>query len=280
MALMEVWPKRRLTDLADIWNAAAPGEPLVEDELEACWRAGSSVIGSDDGAVVAHHDRGVTFLDLIAVRPGARRRGLGTALVTAAIEAFDADVVRWGGSVPWYLWPGIDASATEALALAESMGFVNRAPAIQNLNVDPRWQVGLTTARGLRVHRADPEASAPLLDALAAEYPGWVDEVTRGLDHGTVHEVVDPDGEPLGLGAHSVNRLGWIGPMATFGHARGSGVGTAALAAVCADLASAGYPSCEIAWIGPVRFYAKVAGATAGRTFLPLSRTLRPASGF
>jgi GNAT superfamily N-acetyltransferase len=279
MAFMEAWPSRRLTDLADIWNDAAPGEPLVEDELEACWRDGSSVIGGADGAVVAHHDQGVTFVDLLAVRPGARRRGVGTALVTAAIEAFDADVVQWGGSVPWYLWPGVDATAIEVLALAESMGFENRAPAIMNLNVDPRWQVGLTPSPDAGVHRAVPEASAPLLDALAAEHPGWVDEVTRGLDHGTVHVVVDSDGAPLGLGAHSVNRLGWVGPMVTFGHARGKGVGTVALAAVCADLASAGYATCEIAWVGPVRFYAKVAGATAGRTFLPLSKTLRRASG-
>jgi hypothetical protein len=123
-----------------------------------------------------------------------------------------------------------------------------------------------------------------MLDRVATEYPGWVDELTRAVDHGTAHVVVDhssPDAElPVGVGAHSVNRLGWIGPMATFAEATGRGVGTEALAAVCADLASAGYASAEIAWVGPIRFYAKVSGATTGRTFLPLSKRLRPpASG-
>lgn len=276
MTVMEAWPSGRLSELADIWNEAAPHEPLVEDELEACWRAGSAVVGTPAGAMVAHTEDNTLFIDLLAVRPGARRRGLGSQLVAAAIDMFAADGVQWGASVPWYLWPGIDTSCTEALGLAESMGFENRRPAIQNMTVDPLWQVGRASTE-LRVVRADPAESSGVLEAVAAEYPGWVDEFRRGIEQGTVHVVCDGDG-PLGAGAHSVNRLGWIGPMATFARGHGRGVGTEALAAVCADLASAGYGACEIAWVGPVRFYAKAAGATMGRTFLPMTKQIRSAS--
>ena len=289
MAVMEAWHPDRLTELSDLWNEAAPAEPLVEDELEACWRPGSTVIGDEDGVVVTHAAGTTVSLDLVAVRPGARRRGVGTRLVSAAIEAVGGDGVQWGASVPWYLWPGIESTRTEALALAESMGFEHRLPAIQNMTVDTHWQVGRTPATGLIVRRAAPETAAPMLDLVVTEYAAWVDELTRAVDHGTAHTVfgdtVSDDsssgvGVPLGVGAHSVNRLGWIGPMATFAAGRGRGVGSEALGAVCADLASAGYATGEIAWVGPIRFYAKVSGATTGRTYLPLTKRLRPpASG-
>jgi GNAT superfamily N-acetyltransferase len=284
MAVMEAWHPERLTELADLWNEAAPGEPLVEDELEACWRPGSTVIGDAHGVVVAHPAGSTVSLDLLAVRPEARRRGVGTRLVSSAIEAVGGDRVQWGASVPWYLWPGIESTRTEALALAEAMGFEHRSPAIQNMTVDTHWQVGHVPSAGLTARRADPRTARPMLDLVDQEYPAWVDELTRAVDHGTAHVVFDEtssDGTaPLGVGAHSVNRLGWIGPMATFAAGRGRGVGTEALAAVCADLASAGYTAAEIAWVGPIRFYAKVSGATTGRTYLPLSKRLRPpASG-
>ena len=283
MTVMEAWHPERLTELADLWNEAAPDEPLVEDELEACWRPGNTVIGDDHGAVVTHRTGSTVSLDLLAVRPEARRRGAGTRLVVAAIEAVGGDRVQWGASAPWYLWPGIESTRTEALAFAESMGFEHRSPAIQNMAIDTHWQVGGAPPAGLIVRRADPETAGSMLDLVANEFPVWVDELTRAVEHGTAHIVFDDSSDhavPVGVGAHSVNRLGWIGPMATFASARGHGVGTEALRAVCADLASAGYARAEIAWVGPIRFYAKVGGATIGRTFLPLSRRLRPpASG-
>lgn len=283
MTPIEPWSADRLSDLADLWNEASPGEPLVEDELEPCWRSGSLVLGHDDGVVVAHTAGPRGFLDLIAVRPGARRSGIGRALVDAAcgeLEAAGATTVQAGGSVPWYLWPGVDAADTAAMALAEACGF-GGGPVAPNMVLDVRWQVGDRAPRsapGVRVERLEPSTAAAVVAAVEREHPRWVDEVGRGVDQATAHGAFR-EGEPLGVGTHSVNRLGWIGPMATFAAGRGSGVGSVVLAALCRDLASAGYREAEVAWVGPVRFYAKVAGARMGRTFVARRRHLtRPAS--
>ena len=54
--------------------------------------------------------------------------------------------------------------------------------------------------------------------------------------------------------------------MATDPDRKHGGVGSAVLAAVCADLADRGHATGEIAWISNVRFYGKC-GATVSRVF-------------
>jgi hypothetical protein len=66
--------------------------------------------------------------------------------------------------------------------------------------------------------------------------------------------------------------------MATDARRQHGGVGTALLGALCADLAAEGIAEAEIAWVGPVRFYAKAAGARVSRVFRSLTLP-RPAAG-
>ena len=78
-----------------------------------------------------------------------------------------------------------------------------------------------------------------------------------------------------GFGCHSVNRLGWLGPMGTDPVQRHGGIGTALLSAIATDLQAAGLSTVEVAWVGPVGFYANAAGATVSRTFRSLRASAR-----
>ena len=62
--------------------------------------------------------------------------------------------------------------------------------------------------------------------------------------------------------------------MATDPDRRASGIGSATLAAVCADLAARGERTGEIAWVSNVRFYGKC-GATVSRVFRGGRQSLR-----
>jgi GNAT superfamily N-acetyltransferase len=62
--------------------------------------------------------------------------------------------------------------------------------------------------------------------------------------------------------------------MATDPARRHRGVGSAVLAAVCADLAARGHATGEIAWVSNLRFYGKC-GATVSRVFRGAHLTLR-----
>jgi len=95
--------------------------------------------------------------------------------------------------------------------------------------------------------------------------PHWVDEVGRGTAAGTCY-TARTGVDTIGFACHSVNRRGWIGPMATDPERQRGGVGRAMLGALCADLEASGVADADIAWVGPVGFYAK-AGARVSRVF-------------
>jgi predicted N-acetyltransferase YhbS len=106
-------------------------------------------------------------------------------------------------------------------------------------------------------------------DAIAfadRDYPHWVEELSRAIAKGTAFAARKDDGTTIGFACHSVNRRAWIGPMATEATRQHGGVGSALLAAVCADLAADGLETGEIAWVSNLRFYGKC-GAAVSRVF-------------
>jgi predicted N-acetyltransferase YhbS len=74
-------------------------------------------------------------------------------------------------------------------------------------------------------------------------------------------------GETIAFGCHSVNRFGWLGPMATDPSLQHGGVGSAVVAALCADLAARDCRTGQISWVSNLRFYGKC-GARVSRVFL------------
>jgi GNAT superfamily N-acetyltransferase len=256
-------------DLAEICAAALPGERLSPDDLQTCCLdGGAEVVGDDDGAIAfVTKDFGgvrVAWVLLVAVRPSAQRRGRGRALVHEVIRRCRADGVvelHTGNCAPRYVWPGVDLSATAALALFESLEF---EPYDHGLNMILPTSFRAEPPDGITVER---ESGSGACDLARREFPHWEDEIARGVAAGTTFAARDAAGETVAFGAHSVNRHTWIGPMATDPARRHAGTGHAVLAALAADIEAVdGAAAAEIAWVAPVRFYAK-AGATAHRAF-------------
>jgi GNAT superfamily N-acetyltransferase len=301
----------RAADVAALCDVALPGENLTEDDLSAClWEGGAGdpfvVLGSSDGAGVAagvvHDVRGlggggrrIAFVQLVAVRPEARRQGLGRALVESlSAWAFDeqaCEAVAVGGAAPFYLWPAVDVHATAALCLFESLGFVPRGCEL-NMSFSTRHRAAPPAGITLRRALEEDDVAAGLA-VVGIHWPNWVAECRRAIDHGSCHlawaapdadadaDAADDGGgggdRVVGFGCHSVNRLGWLGPMGTDPVQRHGGVGNALLSAIATDLMAAGLSTVEVAWVGPVGFYANAAGATVSRTFRSLSLSRRRA---
>ena len=284
MPLVERWDRARAADLASVVDAALPGEGFTEDELVAvCWEDEdpSVVVGLSDGggaAAAVVHDvagRRVAFVQLVAVPPEQRRQGRGKRLVEElqawAVEEQGCRAFAVGSCAPFYLWPGVDVHATPALCLFESLGY---APRGAELNLSFPAGHRAPTPPGVELRRALDEADAnAALEFVGRHWPNWVAETRRGIEHGSCHLAVGTtDAAVVGFGCHSVNRLGWLGPMGTDPQHRSTGTGSALLGAIATDLMAAGLSTVEVAWIGPVRFYAKAAGATVSRAFRTFSR--------
>jgi len=263
-------------DLAELCAAAMPDERLSAAELEyLCFGENDEVIGDDDGAAVLHTQTfgslTAAWLILVAVRPGAQRKGRGKALVDAVAaraSALGARELLLASAVPRYIWPGVDLGNTRVGMLLESCGFT-------------RDWLGINMAIASSFRREPPdgctverETTTGAHDFAAAQYAHWIPELDRAVDLGTAFAVRDASGATIGFGCHSVNRAAWIGPMATDQTLQHGGVGSAVLAAICADLGARGHPAGEISWVSNLRFYGKC-GARVSRVFMGGKRNLR-----
>ena len=269
---MSVPPAR----LAALLAATLPAEDLSAEELAATIYddPDGAVLGDDDGAVGVAVRGDVGFVTVIVVDPASQRRGVGRSLLELGhswLRDSGVEAVHTGAAAPRYLWPGVDVEAhAPAVELFSSAGY---SPVMTTHNHRCPTAYRSPPPAGFEVRRVAAADADALLRFASSEFPAWVDEVRRALPHGCCHGAFDSSGEAVGFACHSVNRAGWIGPMATSERVRGSGVGSALLGAVCRDLEAAELDEAEIAWVGPDAFYEK-AGARLSRRFVVLGRGL------
>jgi GNAT superfamily N-acetyltransferase len=261
--------------LARLCAAALPNEDLTAGDLEACcFGPGARFVTHPDGVEQGaaafvlreypEHRLKMAWLLLVAVAPGAQRRGAGRALVTQVIDECRAEAVfelHTGNAAPRYIWPGVDLSNTAALSLFQTLDF---EPYDHGLNMLLPTSFRAPIPPGVTIERETGDGAT---DFARRELPHWEDEVARGVEQGGTFAARDADGSTIAFACHSVNRHTWIGPMATDPQRRRAGTGHALLAALAEDIAARhGATVAEISWVAPIPFYAR-AGATAHRAF-------------
>ena len=258
-------------------GAAAAGAALSGEPVSV---TGGRVIGVVLGSV-SHRDRSIGHVDLVAVDPQERRRGVARALlarIEGALAGLGAGDVVIAGNAPYYAWPGIDVRYTPAICAAMAFGFEQDQPA-WNMTVDVAGELPGATAedearlarQGITVRRAHAEDVAALVEFSLANFgEGWAGEITHsvGRDQAGCHLALAKDGSLLGFAAYGSSRPSWFGPMGTAPAARGLGIGALLLRRCLADQRAAGHDHVQIGWVGPLPFYAKAVAARVERVFL------------
>ncbi|MBY8873069.1 GNAT family N-acetyltransferase [Micromonospora sp. PLK6-60] len=249
---------------------------------------GPDLIGVLVGSV-SQRDPRLGHVDLVAVAPQERRRGVGRALLAGAerrLAALGATELLLAGNPPHYAWPGIDVRYTPAICAALALGYTqdrtawnmtadlaDGSPAVRPTDAAERR----LAERGVTVRRAEP-ADVPALAAFARSVFGgaWDGELTGSVgrpDAGA--HLAEQDGALLGFAAYGSSRPGWFGPMGTAPAAEGMGIGGVLLRRCLRDQRAAGLRSAQIGWVGPVPFYSGAAGARIERVFWLYRKPIR-----
>lgn len=241
---------------------------------------GGDLVGVLVGSVSAGDPR-LGHVDLLAVAPAERRRGVGRTLLTEAerrLAGLGAAELLLAGNPPHYAWPGIDVRYTPAVCAGLRLGYRQDRTA-WNMTADltegsPALRATEAAERrladgGVTVRRADP-ADLPALTAFARDTFGgtWAGELAGSVGRPAAGaHLAERDGEILGFAAYGSCRPSWFGPMGTAPAAEGSGVGGVLLRRCLRDQAAAGIGAAQIGWVGPVPFYSGAAGARIERVF-------------
>ncbi|SIN23894.1 GNAT family N-acetyltransferase [Micromonospora cremea] len=238
---------------------------------------------------VSSADPALGHVDLVAVLPDQRRRGIGRALLERAervLAEHGVTEVLLAGNPPYYAWPGIDVRYTPAVCTALALGYeqdrtawnmtadlsYDGSPALRSTEAAEQRLAG----QGITVRRAEP-TDLPALAAFARSTFGgaWDGELAGsvGRDGAGCH-LAERAGELLGFAAYGSSRPSWFGPMGTAPAAEGSGIGGVLLRRCLRDQQEAGLDRAQIGWVGPVPFYSGSAGARIERVFFLYRRTL------
>lgn len=226
---------------------------------------------------LSHRDDSIGHIDLIAVRPTARRQGIGRALLSRAEGALagrGAVEVLLAGNPPYYAWPGIDVRYTPAVCLANASGYEqdrtawNMTADLTGLRPTEATEERLA-ASSVEIRRAVPEDVPALVAFARANFSeGWAGEVSDSVGRpGAGCHVALRHGEMLGFAAYGSSRPSWFGPMGTAPAAQGLGIGGVLLRRCLRDQRDAGLTQAQIGWVGPVPFYASAVGARIERVF-------------
>jgi GNAT superfamily N-acetyltransferase len=234
-------------------------------------------------AAVSHTDPSVGHLDLLAVDPEHRRKGLGAQLIAEVeqgLRELGCTVVRVAGNPPDYAFPGVDVRYTPAVCALTKAGYAHERTAwnmTAELKPDSRALADTApaearlAAEGVTVRVAEANDIARLRPIITAEWGGhWAAEITSAQ---AVHIAVR-DGEPIAFAAWGCTRPSWFGPMGTRPAAKGLGIGSVLLRRCLADQAKAGVTRAQIGWVGPVPFYSAAADAYIERVFFLYSKDL------
>ncbi|MFG1653673.1 GNAT family N-acetyltransferase [Micromonospora sp. NPDC049275] len=267
-----------------LWTRAAADRQVVG---LGAYR-GNDLVGVLLGSV-SPTEVGIGHVDLVAVLPGQRRRGVGRTLLARAEQALGqrgVTEVLLAGNPPYYAWPGIDVRYTPAVCAALALGYhqdrtawnmtadlsYDESPALRSTEAAERRLAG----QGVTVRRAEP-ADLPALEAFARSTFGgtWDGELAGSVGRaGAGCHLAERAGEVLGFAAYGSSRPSWFGPMGTAPSAEGSGIGGVLLRRCLRDQRAAGVDLAQIGWVGPVPFYSGSAGARIERVFFLYRRTL------
>ena len=276
MRFRDLDPNTDRRGLDQLWRAAlAPTWPLLPNGVDLI-RAGLIAEAGDQMAGAVAFDEAGSLL-LLLVHPNQQGRGVGTALLDAAMARLRAAGVRQvslGSGGAEYIWPGVPTNLPEAVRFFEARDWtwdhvVSDLVCDLRGYVPPRGVYERASSIGVSLAVAEERDLPNVLLFERRWFPEWVRwfrQPTRAilLARDSQAEIV---GSLLlaGPGHCSIfwpmlgSDMGTIGCVGVAEPARGAGIGATLVVRASELLRDAGAGMCHIGWAWQPHFYERLA---------------------
>lgn len=227
------------------------------------------------------------WLKLFAVDREHRRSGLGSMMleeIETLFRSAGAERLRILNCSPYYFTPGLDPRYTEAFCFLQSHGYTAERY-VHNMEVDLTGNEFETAhlesklaKQGFKVRRLEHEDEQTFYEWMLGTWSqNWTTEACNSLKNAPVTTFIALDSRDniRGFATYDVTLFrGGFGPTGVEASLRGLGIGKVLFLRCLQDMKTRGYSRCEIAWVGPISFYAHTAGARICATFMQGSKAL------
>ena len=226
-------------------------------------------------------------LKLFAVDKQHRRSGLGSMMleeIETLFRSAGAERVRILNCSPCYFTPGLDPRYTEAFCFLQSHGYTAERY-VHNMEVDLTGNEfeaahleSKLAKQGFEIRRLEHEDEQTFYEWMLGTWSqNWTTEACNSLKNAPVTTFIALDSRDniRGFATYDVTLFrGGFGPTGVEESLRGLGIGKVLFLRCLRDMKTRGYPRCEIAWVGPISFYAHTADARICATFMQGSKML------
>lgn len=271
-----------------LMKARLLADPRYDERFSLGWRDAGRLVGAASGVIRTLREGGRHgWIRLLVVDRGHRRAGLGRRLLRELESRLQQDQITAidTAGYPYYFWPGVDVRYTPACCLMEAEGYslvrhnVNMSVDLANQSFGTQREEAQLAREGLVLRRID-ESSLPGVIKLLQDNEWWIwcDEVAIAAQNRPASAFLIARGDRVvSFAAYDACMFyGTFGPTGTDPAFRGRGLGTILLKKCLQELKQRGERKCEIAWVGPVAYYARQVDAVISRVFREYRKTLTP----
>ena len=292
-----------------LWNATLTGDPISpalfrrQTLLDSSFRPEGCLLAEQGGQAVGFAlatapppagpqrlfatGQGTGRLAGLGVLPAARGRGVGSALLDAAVGYLrERGCGRVVVAAHEYYAAGVDKQRyASGVDFLQRRGFVERAEAVAMGRelYDLDWPAAVQEsearlrAEGIEVRFFHHDATSALADYFRAEFPTWVEFFVKKLDagHALDEMVIATHGERV-VGYCQHLDTDHVGPFGVAAAYRSRGIGSVMLYRLLDRMRQKGY---KFAWFGETgraRGYYERAGFRVTRVYAVLRRDLEP----
>jgi GNAT superfamily N-acetyltransferase len=235
------------------------------------------------GCIIAVQRNSQFIIKCLLVECEYRNLGVGSALLQRLFDQAKKIVskkteIRFGDSPPRYWTPGVDMRHTSLVFFLEKNGFKRKGQRL-NLAVDlSRFdKVPLAEKKGYSYSRLQTQELEQLQKFITSNFnAGWAREASLGMENDppTTFVAKNSSGEFVGFASCDLHFPGSFGPTGVKKSIRGGGIGGELLRWCCYTQKEKGIKETVIQWVGPTKFYSKIADAYMAYHFYVMKRKL------